>query len=321
MRHRALLAAALALAAIPHAGHAGPHVRIATEGAYLPWNGTDASGKLIGFEVELAADLCRRIGATCEIVTQEWSGMIPGLIAGRYDVIMAGMSITDERKQLIDFAGPYATAPTAFAAMSGSRLLNVLPSGSPVDMAEVDAGEGRAIGAMSEALRGSMVGVQAGTVQAAMLMALFPRVVVRAYATAGDMLPDLIAGNLSAVVADRATLDGIAKTDPRIRIFGPNFSRGLLGEGIGAGVRKGDTDLKEQLESAITSATEDGTVARLSRQWFGYDVGLRGAKVQADVDHGAQRAGYGAQILAACFGIAALRRRFRGKMSGAGATA
>ena len=117
--------AGIGLLAAANGAMAQTKVRIATEGAYLPWNGMDASGKLIGFEVDLAADLCKRIGATCEVVAQDWDGIIPGLQSRKYDVIMAGMSITDERKNVISFAGPYATEPTVFAALKGSPLLNV----------------------------------------------------------------------------------------------------------------------------------------------------------------------------------------------------
>ena len=133
----AALAAGLALFAVTGAAQAQTKVRIATEGAYLPWNGQDASGKLIGFEIDLAAELCKRMGATCEVIAQDWDGIIPGLQSRKYDVIMAGMSITDERKQVISFAGPYATEPTMFAAMKGSPLLGLNLPTTAVDMATI----------------------------------------------------------------------------------------------------------------------------------------------------------------------------------------
>ncbi|NKB75660.1 MAG: transporter substrate-binding domain-containing protein [Gammaproteobacteria bacterium] len=78
-------------------------VRIGTEGAYAPWNYLDDAGKLAGFEIDLGSDLCKRAALTCEFVANEWDSIIPNLIAGNYDVIMAGMSVTDERKQSINF--------------------------------------------------------------------------------------------------------------------------------------------------------------------------------------------------------------------------
>ena len=97
-------------------------IRIGTEGAYPPWNSKDASGKLIGFEVELAWALCRYIGQQCEIVEQDWDGMIPALQMRKFDAIMAGMSITDERKKVITFSQGYADEVASLAVMKGSDL-------------------------------------------------------------------------------------------------------------------------------------------------------------------------------------------------------
>ena len=92
------------------------------EGAYEPWNLTDSSGKIVGFEPDLVMDLCKRAGFECKIIAQDWDGMIPGLKAGKFDVIMDGMSITDERKKEIDFSKPYAVSPGAFLAPKDSPL-------------------------------------------------------------------------------------------------------------------------------------------------------------------------------------------------------
>ena len=111
-----LLGATLAISAATAQGKKWETVKIATEGAYAPWNFTGAGGKLEGFEIDLANDLCGRMKVKCEIVAQDWDGIIPALQAKKYDAIMAGMSITDERKKIIDFAGPYAAIPTAFSS-------------------------------------------------------------------------------------------------------------------------------------------------------------------------------------------------------------
>ena len=97
-------------------------IRIGTEGAYPPWNAKDESGKLIGFEVELANFLCIYMKADCTIVEQDWDGMIPGLIMRKYDAIMAGMSITDERMKTINFSQGYADEVASLAVMKGSPL-------------------------------------------------------------------------------------------------------------------------------------------------------------------------------------------------------
>ena len=97
-------------------------IRIGTEGAYPPWNSKDESGKLIGFEVELAWTLCRYIGQQCVIVEQDWDGMIPALIMRKFDAIMAGMSITAERQKAINFSQGYADEVASLAVMKGSSL-------------------------------------------------------------------------------------------------------------------------------------------------------------------------------------------------------
>ena len=100
-------------------------IRIATEGAYAPWNFTDSSGKLVGFELDLAQDLCKRMKAECEIVAQAWDGIIPALQAGKYDAIMAGMSITDKRKKVITFSRDYAATPARLRASRVKAKLKV----------------------------------------------------------------------------------------------------------------------------------------------------------------------------------------------------
>src|ERR1700749_1751172 len=97
-------------------------VVIGMEGAYAPWNLTDSSGKIVGFEPDLIMDVCKRAGLECKIIAQDWDGMVPGLKAGKFDVIMDGMSITDERKKEIDFSKSYAVSPGAFLAPKDSPL-------------------------------------------------------------------------------------------------------------------------------------------------------------------------------------------------------
>ena len=102
--------------------YASDKIKIGTEGAYPPWNSKDASGKLIGFEVELAWTLCRYMGKQCTIVEQDWDGMIPALIMRKFDAIMAGMSITAERQKAISFSQGYADEVASLAVMKGSSL-------------------------------------------------------------------------------------------------------------------------------------------------------------------------------------------------------
>ncbi len=126
-------------------------IKIGTEGAYPPWNSKDASGKLIGFEVELAWTLCRYIGKQCEIVEQDWDGMIPALIMRKFDAIMAGMSITAERQKAISFSQGYADEVASLAVMKGSSLEGMdTPAG--INLTKPNAAAKKALKTLTSAL-------------------------------------------------------------------------------------------------------------------------------------------------------------------------
>ena len=160
MKHifRLFLSSIAALAILSTSAQAGS-IKIGTEGAYPPWNAKDESGKLIGFEIELANFLCIYMKADCTIVEQDWDGMIPGLIMRKYDAIMAGMSITDERMKTINFSQGYADEVASLAVMKGSSLegmdtpkaINLSTGGSDVK---------NALKTLTAALAGKTIGVQ-----------------------------------------------------------------------------------------------------------------------------------------------------------------
>ncbi|WP_207462730.1 lysine/arginine/ornithine ABC transporter substrate-binding protein [Azospirillum sp. SYSU D00513] len=251
-------------------------VRIATEGAYAPWNMTDPSGKLIGFEIDLARDLCKRMKAECEIVAQDWDGIIPALQQGKYDAIMAGMSITDERKQVIDFAGPYGSEPSSFAAPAGSPLLGASFTERSVDLAHDTPANKQVLDKLAATLKGKTIGVQVSTIQANFMEKYLPDVQVRSYDKLDNAGIDLNAGRLDAIFGDRSAVQAIAKANEgKMARFAPDFARGVLGEGVGVGMRKADADLKALFDKAIQEANKDGTITKLSTQHFGYDISLK----------------------------------------------
>ncbi len=139
-------------------------IRIGTEGAYPPWNSKDESGKLIGFEVELAWTLCRYIGQQCTIVEQDWDGMIPALIMRKFDAIMAGMSITAERQKAISFSQGYADEVASLAVMKGSNLEGLdTPAG--INLTKPNAAAKKALKTLTSALAGKTVCVQTATIK------------------------------------------------------------------------------------------------------------------------------------------------------------
>jgi octopine/nopaline transport system substrate-binding protein len=250
-------------------------VRIATEGAYPPWNSTDSSGQLIGFEIDLANDLCQRMQVECEIVAQDWEGIIPALTAGKYDVIMAGMSITDERKEVINFTDSYASEPAYFAVLKDSDLASYKTDLEQADLDEVDSAEQAAIDDLKNLLDGKAVGVQVATIHANFLeQYLSDAVDIRTYDTQENLDLDLQAGRVDAALASASYWYPLMQTEKGkdFALIGPGFDGGPFGEGVGAGIRQEDTDLADMLNKAIAEAKADGTISRLAKQWFGFDV-------------------------------------------------
>lgn len=251
-------------------------IRIASEGAYAPWNGMDPSGKLIGFEIDLAQTLCKRMQADCEIVAQDWDGMIPALQQGKYDAIMAAMSITDERKAVMDFAGPYGTEPSAFSVLADSPLGQVAFASKRVNLSAPDAAGEVALAELVKALKGKSIGVQTSTIQANFVDKYLPDVSVRTYDKLDSASIDLLAGRVDAILGDRSVIEALgASQGGKMVQFGPDFVRGVLGDGFGIGLRKADADLKAKFNDALAAATADGTLSKLSLQHFGYDVSVK----------------------------------------------
>ncbi|MDF2782437.1 MAG: amino acid transporter substrate-binding protein [Geminicoccaceae bacterium] len=250
-------------------------IRIATEGAYPPWNATDSSGELVGFEVDLARELCQRMDAECEIVAQAWEGIIPALQAGKYDAIMAGMAITEERQQVIDFTQSYWTTPAHFAVLKDSELAQAdLPQGT-LDLSSVEPDEQAAIDALKEALDGKSVGVQVATIHANFLENELGDVVeVRTYDTQENLDLDLQAGRIDASLADLSYWKPLLETEKGqdFTLIGPGLSKGPFGEGVGVGVRKENEDLRAMFDKAIAEVREDGTLSKLGQKWFGFDA-------------------------------------------------
>ena len=238
-----LLLVAGAVLALTAATQAQETVRIATEGAYAPYNFLDDAGKPAGFEIDLGNAMCAQAGLTCEFITNDWDSIIPNLLAGNYDLIMAGMSITDERMETIDFTQNYFPPdPSKFAAAAGAGI-------DPT------------------ALDGKRIGVQGGTIQAAYAEKnLASNNTVVSFGTADQAMADLAAGNLDTILADGAYLEPVvAASSGSLEFVGEDL---MIGNGIGGGLRKDETELKTKLDDALTALKADGTVDKLIAQWF-----------------------------------------------------
>src|SRR6516164_3577865 len=264
-----------ALSVAPSLAKDWKSVVIGMEGAYEPWNLTDSSGKIIGFEVDLANDVCKRAGVECKVIAQDWDGMIPGLKAGKFDVIMDGMAITDERKKEIDFTKPYAASPGSFLAPKDSPLAKATGAGTVVNLDKNPGAGEAAIKSVQAALKGKTLGVQVSTTHANFAGKYLKDIAtVKEYKTTDDQDQNLKSGRLDAVLEDLPTnMATASKPDGAgLAIVGPEFIGGIFGVGEGMGIRKTDADLTAKFDKALAEAIADGSVKKYSEQWFKIDM-------------------------------------------------
>ena len=257
LRRLALVAACAfsAISALPAHAKEWKTVVIGLEGAYEPWNLTRPDGTLGGFEPELAANLCPRMHVTCKLIAQDWDGMIAGLGAGKFDVIMDALSITPERQQQIAFSIPYAATPAGFAAVKDGPLAKLPGSGSTIKLGDTDgAATKQAVAALRTALKGKTIGIQTATVYTKFVEDNFKDVAtIREYKTAPEHDLDLEAGRID-VAFDDATYfsSAFAKPDNKDLTFtGPQIAGQVWGAGEALGLRKTDPELKTMFDAAI----------------------------------------------------------------------
>ncbi|SDS16138.1 ABC transporter substrate-binding protein [Pseudomonas oryzae] len=228
---------------------AADKLKIGTEGAYPPFNLVDARGKVGGFDVEIAEALCAQMKADCEVVTSDWDGIIPALNARKFDMIVASMSITDERKQAVDFTDPYYTNKLQFIAPKGAEF--------KTDEASL---KGKVIGAQRATIAGTWLEDNLGDV-----------VQVKLYDTQENAYLDLAAGRVDGVLADKLVNWEWLKSEP-----GKGFE--FKGEPvydndrIGIALRKGDAELREKLNHALQAIVADGTYKQINDKYFPFSI-------------------------------------------------
>jgi len=258
-------------------------IKIGTEGAYPPWNSKDASGNLIGFEVELANELCAIMKAECTIVEQDWDGMIPALLMRKFDAIMAGMSITAERQKTITFSQGYADEVASLAVMKGSSLEGMdTPEGINLSLGGGDVK--KALKTLTGALAGKTVCVQTATIHQNFLdSGDVGKVNVRTYKTQDEVNLDLASGRCDAALAAAvAFTDYAEKSGKAVVLVGPTFSGGAFGNGVGVGIRQGgddtigkrDAKLLKDFNKAIDKARKQGIISKLAIKHFGFDASM-----------------------------------------------
>lgn len=231
MKHIILAAAALALSATATLSQT---VRLGTEGAYPPFNFINDNGEVDGLERELGDELCKRAELTCEWVTNDWDSIIPNLVSGNYDAIIAGMSITPERDEVIDFTQNY-TRPEPSSYVGLDESLDV---------------------------SSAIVAAQAGTIQAAYVAESGATLVE--FATPDETVAAVRNGEVDAVLADKSFLVPIVEESDMVFVGDDVY----LGNGVGMGLRESDDELTEKFDTAIQSMKDDGSLNELISKWM-----------------------------------------------------
>ena len=229
-------------------------IRVGVEGAYPPFSWVEPNGTLKGFDIEIAMALCKEIGAECVLVTQDWDGIIPALLARKYDAIIASMSITEERKKKVAFSEKYYNTPAKFARKKGSGI-TISKAG----------------------LKGRSVGVQRATIHDNFITGEFGNSVeIKRYGTQDEAYLDALAGRVDLLLADSIAMEaGFLKTDngKGWEFVGKGYSDPkYFGDGAGVALRKGNSDLAKLFNKAIKSIRANGVYKRINDKYFPFDV-------------------------------------------------
>jgi len=229
-------------------------IRVGVEGAYPPFSWVEPDGTLKGFDIEIAMALCKEIGAECVLVTQDWDGIIPALLARKYDAIIASMSITEERKKKVAFSEKYYNTPAKFARKKGSGI-TISKAG----------------------LKGRSVGVQRATIHDNFITGEFGNdFEIKRYGTQDEAYLDALAGRVDLLLADSIAMEaGFLKTDngKGWEFVGKGYSDPkYFGDGAGVALRKGNSDLAKLFNKAIKSIRANGVYKRINDKYFPFDV-------------------------------------------------
>ncbi|WP_281646487.1 ABC transporter substrate-binding protein [Parendozoicomonas sp. Alg238-R29] len=227
---------------------AGDKIRIATEGAWAPFNFVNEQGQLAGFDVDIANALCAKMKADCEVVAQDWDGMIPALKVRKFDAIVASMSITEERLKQVDFTNHYYSGGLRFLGAK-DKTLDITKAG----------------------LKGKVIGAQRSTVGGQYLEDNLADVVtVKLYDNQEAVYLDLIAGRLDGAISDELpTYDWLkSEAGQNFEYKGEAFAKN---DKIGIAIRKND-ELKQKLNNALQAIREDGTYEQINAKYFPFSI-------------------------------------------------
>ncbi len=228
-------------------------LRVGVEGAYPPFSWKESDGTLKGFDIDIANAICAEMNRKCVLIEQDWDGMIPALLAKKFDTIIASMSITEERKKRVDFSDKYYNTPAKFVAKKGSGLV-ISKSG----------------------LKGKRIGLQRGTTHQCFMEKMYPETELVLYGTQDEVFQDLAIGRIDAQFSDSiAADDGFLKTDAGKDFEftgGDQHDEVCHGPGAGMTVRKKDSALRDELNKALKAIRAKGVYQKINAKYFDFDI-------------------------------------------------
>ena len=265
--------ALIALLLIGGVARAEPVVNVGVEGAFPPWNATNSDGKLVGLDIDLAADLCRRAEVQCNLISGEWSSLIPSLTSGKFDMVLS-VGINDARRKVVDFTTPYAVGAATFLIAKDGSVQPLPMTGQRLNLADHAAAD-PVMAQIRALLKGKTVGVVQSSSHEQVIRANFGSDVdVRVYKSSQERDFDLRSGRIdagfdSAVYAE-ATLDKQGNED--LEVTGPLLKGPPLATDVAIALRKDEPELKAKFDRAIAAASADGTIRRISLKWSKLDL-------------------------------------------------
>lgn len=247
------LSCLIVLLLVARAANAEVPLRVVTEGTFPPYSMTKADGKLTGFDVDIANALCAEMKVKCLIVANEFDGIIPGLIARKFDMAVASMAVTPERQKAVAFSDKYQGGYSTFVGRVGQKL-----DGSPASM------------------KGKNIAVQTGTIQANYARAVYAPTgaSLRMYSTVENALLDVTSGRVDALMVEVGSAYELKKTPKGklVEMFGPKMNDPkYFGTGSGIAVRKDDKVLLGKINVALKTILANGTYKKINDKYFDYN--------------------------------------------------
>jgi polar amino acid transport system substrate-binding protein len=235
-------------------------LRVGSECTYPPFNYKDANGELLGFDIDVAREVVKRIGADVSFVCQPFDSLIPGLLAGKFDLLAASMSITDERKKSIDFSIPYRSSTARFIGADDSDAKPLTDDGQP----------------NPAGMEGKTIAIQRSSTYESYMRDKFPSATVQLYDTVDNMLLDLTSKRVDLVFAGPIKLANDFLDKPRgkgYKFIGPEINDiKYFGPGVGIGMRKDDAGLRDEVDKAMKALIDDGTFKTINDKYWSFSV-------------------------------------------------